>query len=222
MSQRWVTFDCYGTLIDWDRGLAEAMESLWPRANRDELLRVYHAVEPLTQRGRSIPYREVLARTLEAISAIENLPLEASQNLALAESLPHWPAFPETAASLQSIREQGWKIGILSNTDPELLSRSRLQIGVEPNITITAMDAGSYKPALGHWKRFYETTNADPGSHVHVAASLFHDIVPASQLGIQAVWINRLDEQSDLPRAAELPDLTRLPSVLEGLLAEGP
>jgi 2-haloacid dehalogenase len=213
----WATFDCYGTLIDWNGGLAEAMSALWRETNGQHLLRLYHGLEPLIQQGRSIPYRAVLARSLKAVAAIEDLPLEASQQYALADSLPRWPAFPETATALRSLRNRGWKLGILSNTDPDFLASSLLQIGVDVDVTITAADAGSYKPAHGHWHRFYETTSASPSRHFHVAASLFHDIAPARDLGIPAVWINRLNEQSDLPRAAELRNLTDLPQVLEDL-----
>jgi 2-haloacid dehalogenase len=217
MNDPWATFDCYGTLIDWNRGIVEAFERLWPDADSSRLLARYHAVEPLVQEGRALPYREVLARCLRAVAAIEGLPLEPVDDYALAESLPSWPAFPEVPAALRSLRERGWRLGILSNTDPELLAASLLKIGVPVDETITAADAGSYKPARGHWDRFYQRTGANPDRHVHVAVSLFHDIAPAHQLGIPAVWINRLGEQSDLPRAAELPDLSHLPQTLEQL-----
>ena len=87
-----------------------------------------------------------------------------------------------------------------------------------PDLTITEADTGSYKPAHGHWERFLERSGANPYGHVHVAASLFHDIAPAAELGIRAVWINRLGETSDLPRAAELPDLTALPDTLDAVI----
>ena len=84
--------------------------------------------------------------------------------------------------------------------------------------TITVKEAGSYKPAHGHWERFFQRTGADRARYVHVAASLVHDIAPAHKLGLRAVWINRLGERSDLPRAAELPDLSDLPSTLDRLV----
>src|SRR5207248_3647891 len=104
-------------------------------------------------------------------------------------------------------------------TDPDLLAASVKQIGVEIDLRITAAEAHSYKPAHGHWQRFFEATQADRGKHVHVAASLFHDIAPAADLGLKAVWINREGETSSLARAAELPDLTRLPEALDRLVA---
>lgn len=219
---RWATFDCYGTLIDWNRGLSAGLGSVWPEADRTRLtglLDRYHAIEPLVQQGQSLPYREVLARCLRAISAVEGLPLPPDRELALADSLPSWPAFPEVPAALRALRDSGWKLAVLSNTDPDLLAASLGTIGVPVDATVTAADAGSYKPASGHWQRFFEQTGADPARHVHVAASLYHDIAPASALGMRAVWINRLAETSDLPRAAELADLARLPETLDRLLA---
>ena len=106
---------------------------------------------------------------------------------------------------------RGWRLAILSNTDPDLLATSVAAIGVPFDALITAGEAGSYKPAPGHWERFFADTGAARGRHVHVAASLFHDIEPTARMGVTAVWINRLGESSDIPRAGELPDLGGLP-----------
>jgi 2-haloalkanoic acid dehalogenase type II len=214
----WATFDCYGTLIDWNGGVRKILHELWPDADPERLLALHHAVEPLVQEGRSLPYREVMARVLRAVAAVEDLSLRPDQGYALADSLPSWTPFPEVPAALQTLRDRGWKLAILSNTDPDLLQASLRQIGVPVDLAITAAEAGSYKPSPGHWTRFAERTGATADRHIHVAASLFHDIAPAARLGIRAVWINRLGEQSGLPRAAELPDLKRLPETLEGLV----
>jgi len=160
----------------------------------------------------------VLRRALRAVAAIAGLALGEIDSDALGNSLPTWPVFPDVPAALWSLRESGWRLAILSNTDPDLLAASQRQIGVPIDLTITAADAGSYKPAPGHWDRFFERTGADRARHVHVAASLFHDIAPAHHLGLRAIWINRLGERSDLPRAAELPDLSRLPETLARLV----
>jgi len=215
---RWASFDCYGTLVDWEAGIASVLGRLWPDRDLAILLARYHQVEPEVQAGRAIPYREVMARSLEAIADREGLALRPNDEWALAESLPSWPVFPEVPAALSVLKQGGWSLAILSNTDPDLLAASVESIGVRPDLTITATEAGSYKPAKGHWTRFQERTHADRSRHVHVAASLFHDIAPAAALGIPAVWINRMDEESDLPRAAELPDLRELPTVLESLV----
>ena len=120
--------------------------------------------------------------------------------------------------ALRELKRNGWRLGILSNTDPDLLDASIQQFGVPIDLRITAAEAGSYKPAHGHWQRFADVSGADRTRHVHVGASVFHDIAPSDALGITAVWINRLDEQSDLPYAAELPDLSALPTTLEHLI----
>jgi len=218
MAERWATFDCYGTLIDWERGIQGAFLTLWPDADPERLLARYHDVEPRVQEGRGIPYRQVLAEVLRRVAEQEGLPLRPEDEPALAASLPTWPAFPEVPAALAGARARGWKLAILSNTDPDLLAASLEHIGVPVDLQITAAEAGSYKPAPGHWDRFFEQSGADRARHVHVGASLFHDIVPAGEMGLRTVWINRLGEATNLPRDAELTDLTELPETLDGLV----
>lgn len=218
MAERWATFDCYGTLIDWMGGIRATLAELWPEHDADLLLAAYHEIEPEVQRGRAVPYRQVLAESLERVARREGLELEEGDREALAASLPSWPPFPEVPGALAELRRRGFRLAILSNTDPDLLDASLEQIGVPVDLRITAAEAGSYKPASGHWERFFERSGAERERHVHVAASLFHDIEPCARLGLRAVWINRLGEVSDLPRAAELPDLAGLPDVLDPLV----
>jgi 2-haloacid dehalogenase len=218
ITDHWATFDCYGTLVDWESGIAGTLSRLWPDRDRAALLAIYHVAEPKVQANSGAPYREVMARAVRMLADENGLELAPQDQDALASSLPDWPVFPEVPDALEELRRRGWRLAILSNTDPDLLEASIECIGVRPDLAITAADAGSYKPAPGHWERFFERTRADRRRHVHVAASLFHDIAPARQLGIQVVWINRLGEESDLVRAAELPDLSGLPEALERLV----
>jgi 2-haloacid dehalogenase len=218
MTDRWATFDCYGTLIDWEGGFRAAFAELWPDADPHRLLAHYHAVEPRVQADRELPYRDVMARCLAAVAAIDALEVPPGREGALGDSLPTWHAFAEVPASLAELRERGWRVAMLSNTDPDLLATSVTTLGVPFDLLITAAEAGSYKPAPGHWERFFAESGVDRERHVHVGASPFHDIEPAHRLGITAVWINRLGEESDLPRAAELPDLAELPSTLNRLV----
>jgi 2-haloacid dehalogenase len=223
VTQRWATFDCYGTLIDWEGGIRGTFERLWPRADGVALLRAYHRIEPEVQRGRAIPYRQVLAETLIGVAAEAGLPLAGDRRDALAESLPSWQPFPEVPAALAALRSRGWRLGILSNTDPDLLAASVGNIGVPVDVRVTAAEAGSYKPAHGHWRYFFDRTGADRDHHVHVAASLTHDIAPCAELGLTAVWVKRAGDATDrggaadLPRAAELPDLEALADTLDRL-----
>jgi len=203
--ERWASFDCYGTLVDWESGTEETLARLWPNEDSARLLARYHDVEPTVQAGSGMPYREVMARALRAIATEDGLTLDPSDEDALRRALP-------------DIKGRGWGFAILSNTDPDFLAASIRRIGVEPDLAITAAEAGSYKPAPGHWNAFRERSGADPVRHVHVGASLFHDIEPAARLGIPAVWINRLGERSELPRAAELTDLSGLPEAIDRIL----
>ncbi|HEY3105606.1 MAG TPA: HAD family hydrolase [Gaiellaceae bacterium] len=215
---RWATFDCYGTLIDWNGGIRETLVSLWPEADVDALHDRYHEIEPRVQINGSLPYREVMKQALSLLAGDEDLPLRPEDDYALADSLPSWRPFPEVPGALAELRGRGFKLAVLSNTDPDLLEASFERIGVPVDGQVTAAEAGSYKPAPGHWDRFFEEFGAEREHHVHVGASLYHDIEPADKLGLKAVWINRLHETSDLPRAAELKDLSRLPDVLDELV----
>src|SRR5262245_3913988 len=199
-------------------GIGGELGRIWPDEDADLLLSRYHELEPRVEAGRAIPYRQVLAETLALLASEEGLTVPAGEEDALGGSLPSWRPFPEVPGALADLRSRGFRLVPLSNTDPEFLAASLERIGVPVDGQITASDAGSYKPAPGHWERFFERYGADRGSHVHVAASLFHDIAPAERLGLRAVWINRLAETSELPRAAELRDLSRLPDVLDDLV----
>ena len=218
MRDRWATFDCYGTLVDWPGGVRETMLAIWPQADGDALLDSYMRIEPTVQEGRGIPYREVMAETMAAVAAELDLALPHGRAHALAESLPSWRVFPEVPAALMALRASGWKLAILSNTDADLLEASIAAIGVEIDERVVASDIGSYKPAFGHWEAFFRRTGADRTRHTHVAASLFHDIEPCAKLGLPAVWIDRIGETSAVPRSATLPDLTALPDTLERLV----
>jgi 2-haloacid dehalogenase len=218
VTERWASFDCYGTLIDWMGGIRATLRDLFPDRDADELLHRYHEIEPGVQHGRGIAYRQVLTEGLELLASREHLPLREDDRSALADSLPSWPPFHEVTSALTELRERGWRIAILSNTDPDYLEASFDLIGVPTDLRITASEIGSYKPAPRHWEVFLERSGADRSRYVHVAASLFHDIAPCAELGIPAVWVNRQHETSELPRAAELTDLEKLPETLEDLV----
>jgi 2-haloacid dehalogenase len=197
--ERWATFDCYGTLVDWNAGLRGSL-------GRDELVARFHELEPQIQaEDPSRPYREVLRETSRRLG------VEADP----AASLPGWPVFPDVRPSLEEARGRGWRLAILSNTDRDLLEASVAAIGVPFDLTIVASEIGSYKPAPGHWRAFEERVGRLPDAHV--AQSLFHDVAPASELGIPTVWINRLGERPEPLPTRELPDLRGLAAALEEL-----
>jgi 2-haloacid dehalogenase len=197
---RWATFDCYGTLVDWDAGIASVVG--------EEQLARYHELEPQIQAANPVlSYREVMREVLRR--------LEFADADALGRSLPGWPVFPEAPGALESARGRGWKLAILSNTDRDFIEASMARIGVPFELAIVASEIGSYKPAPGHWRAFEERIGRLPD--VHVAASHFHDVVPATTLGIPTIWINRLSETGEPRPTRELPDLERLPDTLDEL-----
>ena len=218
MATRWATFDCYGTLIDWNLGIRRELERLFGVEVAPHLLERYHEIEPEIESEPFHSYREVLTLALERLAQEESIQLPEGEAGALAQSLPDWPPFPEVSAALAELREHGWQLAILSNTDRDLIAASQKQLGVPIDLTIVAEDVESYKPAHAHWERFFEATTADREHHVHVAASLFHDIAPARELGLRSVWINRLGEKPEPKPDRELPDLTQLPETLDELV----
>ena len=216
--ERWATFDCYGTLVDWHGGIRETLSRLWPDADADALLCRYHTIERERQEGRGTPYRQIMAEALAGVAEAEELPLPDRERDALGRALPSWRVFPEVPAALTELRARGWRLAVLSNTDRVFLDASLGSIGVPVDLTVVASEIGSYKPAHGHWTVFFERSRVPRPRHVHVAASLFHDIAPAAELGLTAVWIDRAGETSDLPRAATLQDLSALPDYLGSLV----
>jgi 2-haloacid dehalogenase len=216
---RWASFDCYGTLIDWNSGIERELERLFGPDVAPRLLARYHELEPQVQGEGYRPYKEVLSLTLERLVRDEDLALPEGEEPALARSLPGWEPFSEVPEALSEARNRGWKLAILSNSDRDLIAASIERIGVPFDAVVVAEDVGSYKPAHSHWDRFFAETDPRSERHVHVAASLFHDIAPANELGLQTVWINRLGETPDPPPTRELRDLAALPDTLDQLVA---
>jgi 2-haloacid dehalogenase len=221
MSVRWATFDCYGTLIDWHGGLRAEFERIFGVEAAPRLAERYHEVETEIESEEYRPYMEVLTLGLIRSAEAEGLQIpEGEPPSALARSLPSWEPFPEVRPALEVLRERGWKLAILSNSDRDLIDASRARIGVPFDLTVVAEDTGSYKPNHGHWERFFDESNADRSRHVHVAASMFHDIAPARELGLKSVWINRLGDEATAEPDRELPDLARLPDTLDDLVGD--
>lgn len=198
--ERWASFDCYGTLVDWNAGIVATLGD-------PSLLARYHELEPQVQAedpGRS--YRDVLRETARRVG------VDADP----AASLPDWPVFPEVRGALEEARARGWKLAVLSNTDRDLIDASLRAIGVPFELAIVASEIGSYKPAEPHWRTFAQQVGRLPD--VHVAQSHFHDIVPATRLGIPTIWINRLAETGEPPATRELPTLEGLADGLDDLV----
>ncbi len=174
----------------------------------------YHGLEPQIQReDPSRSYRDVMTLTLARLGA------PAAEEDALARSLPSWEPFPEVPAALEAARSRGWRLAVLSNTDRDFVDASLASIGVPFDLSIVASEIGSYKPAPTHWEEFFARTAAPREGHVHVAASLFHDVAPAAAQGLRTVWINRLGETPEPQPDVELKSLDGLAGALDSLVA---
>jgi 2-haloacid dehalogenase len=214
---RWATFDCYGTLIDWNAGIRAELERVFGGTGTDELaldalLRRYHELEQELEKDGGLSYREVMTEAMRRLGA------PAGEEAGLARALPRWEPFAEVRDALGEARERGWRLAILSNSDRDLIEASKALIGAQFDETVVASEIKSYKPALLHWLEFQARTLVERGRHVHVAASAYHDVAPAMKLRIPTIWINRLEEHPLTTPTRELPELTGLADTLDDVI----
>jgi 2-haloalkanoic acid dehalogenase type II len=194
-----ITFDCYGTLIDWESGIANAFISTAATdgvtLTREAVLRAYADTEHRVQEAGYRPYRDILRDTAVRVAAIVGWPLMAERAGFLAESLPSWQPFADTNAALERLAAVS-RLGILSNIDDDLLDATREHFTVRFDVVVTAQQVRSYKPGHAHFRTARDLIGK--ASWLHAAESNFHDIVPANILGIDNAWINR-QRQDELP-----------------------
>ncbi len=193
---KYLTFDCYGTLIDWHAGIEENLGKALGRVTLprgESLLTPYVRLEA-QQEGTYKKYRQVLSETAKDVATELGKKVSAHAAAKFAASVPLWPAFTDTASSLKVLGRLGYKRYILSNVDTDLLGETIRRNKLEVDGFVTAEEVHSYKPALGHWQRFLKRTPAKKSELLHVAQSLYHDIRPASTLGIKTAWVNRYRE----------------------------
>jgi len=209
-----ITFDCYGTLIDWENGIgnafAKAAATDGRQLDRTQALQAYSAIEPGVEAEPYRPYRDVLTETAQRVAARLRWPISRERARFLADSLPDWPAFADTNQALERLTAAGYGLGILSNIDDDLLARTRRHFTVSFELIVTAQQVSSYKPAPPH---FTEARQRIGGKRwLHAAQSYYHDVIPARALGIPVAWINRKRETaSDAGRVEhEYDTLTEL------------
>lgn len=218
MTVTWVTFDCYGTLIDWERGITDALLPFLPEGtDRAALAEWYISMEAQFEAEGYHLYKDVLDRVGRSVLRSLDAPIPDEQASPLPSSLRDWTPFAEVPSALRALRDRGRRIAILSNVDRDLLDLSLARIGVAPDVAITAEDAGSYKPAPGHWRMFMEQTGASPQDTVHVGASQYHDMRPAAALGFRTVFVNRHGEPLQTSPTRVIRDLATLPDVIDVL-----
>lgn len=219
MTSKWLTFDCYGTLVDWRQGMTAALHSV-AGADAERLLTEYHLHEHVVQeQNPAWTYRAVLAEALRRAAEVCEVSLTADECDVLGRTLPSWPVFPDTNRALRELEARGYRFGVLSNVDRELLEQTLTQFDVRIDVTVTSSDIGSYKPAPGHFETFQAASGAGEHEWIHVACSWFHDVEAADRLGVRSIYINREKtphSDGDLA-AAVLPDLVTLPEVAEAL-----
>jgi len=218
----WLTFDCFGTLVDWRHGIATSAELLFPGQGQ-RVLAAFNRHEAQIQADQpTLRYREVLTEGLRRACAELSLELRADDADILGRTIPYWPVFPEVGDALRRLRGAGWRLALLTNCDNDIIGQTQRRLGSPIAAAVTAEHAKSYKPALGHFRFFEETFEPDRDRWIHVAQSYFHDIRPVSRLGVRGVWINRLGEDHDPSLAAAvLPDLSALPETVDTLREEG-
>ena len=188
---RWLTFDCYGTIADWNACMLGALQPI-AGADAASLLSSYHRAESILEAGPSWRrYREILRDGLGLAARRAGVPLTDAQCGAFAAAWPAMTIFPDVAEALETLASFGWRLAILTNCDDDLFAATAAQLPVPMEIVVTAEQVRSYKPDLAHFRKFAELTGATPANWIHVANSWVHDILPASRMGLRSVWVDR-------------------------------
>jgi 2-haloacid dehalogenase len=194
----YLSFDCYGTLIDWERGILNFFENILSQHNTSpqEVLKSYALFEAEAEHGEYKSYREILKIVFQKFSLKYNFEIEHGQEYSLSESVKVWPAFPDSNKALNKLQEK-YKLVIISNIDDDLFAHSEALLGVKFDYIFTAQQMGSYKPSIHNFKYVKEKLNLTNDNWLHVAQSLYHDHVPASKMNIDSVWIKRQSAAGD-------------------------
>lgn len=190
----WLTFDCYGTLIDWDRGILSTLRPILSAHGRNlsdaGILELFAAIERVEQAGEYRTYRQILEAVMMKMAARLVFHIGSDEVRSLPNALGDWPTFPDTVSALRDLKSR-YKLAVVSNTDDDLFARTATRLEVPFDAVITAQQARSYKPSLNNFRLALERLAVPSEQVLHVAQSLYHDIAPANELGIASVWVNR-------------------------------
>ena len=219
---RWLTFDCFGTLIDWRHGIRTTGELLFPGHGAD-FLDAYIPLEAEVENEASFKrYRAVLAETSRRAAKQLGVDLKADDSTALVDTIPHWPPFGDVGPALLELRKEGWKLALLTNCDRDLIALTQRRLPASFDAVVTAEDVSAYKPNPAHFKLFQSTFGSSAEAWIHVAQSYFHDIKPTHELGITRIWVNRQGEKDDPSIAdAVISGLADLPGAVSRLAKVG-
>jgi len=208
-----LTFDCYGTLIDWETGLGESLAPVFRahdiRVAPEKALELYGEYEAAAEAGEYRDYTTVLKMVLDSIGARLGFTPTPAERDAFSLSVKDWPAFPDSPRALQALKTK-YRLGIISNIDDDLFAFSTQRLQVPFDWIITAKQVQSYKPSLKNFRAAFARIGVPPQKILHVAQSLFHDIAPAQLLGLSTVWVNRRHHKPGFgatPPAHATPDL---------------
>lgn len=209
-----LTFDCYGTLIDWETGIAAGLRRVLERrgiaVGNEELLELYARHEAAVEAGPYAPYREVLARSLRGVCAELRIEPTAAEEAAFGGSVGDWPAFADSSGALTRLASR-YRLAVITNCDDDLFAASNRRLGVTFDWVITAQQVGSYKPSERNFEVAFERIGVPRERILHVAQSLFHDHVPAKRLGLATAWIDR---RHDRPGSGATPPASATPDVV--------
>ena len=223
---RLLSFDCYGTLIDWETGIFSALRPILAAHGKtvadSELLRLYSELESDAQRGDFHSYREVLQSVVRGLGKRLAFNPTDDEIHSLPDSLPNWLPFPDTVAALRTLKAH-YRLAVISNVDDDLFAATARRLEIPFDHVVTAQQAGAYKPSLPMFRLAQQRTAVVPGHWLHVAQSIYHDVIPARSLGITTVWVNRPSPRpgSGAAKAAsarpdlEVPDLKTLAQLTE-------
>jgi len=209
-----LTFDCYGTLINWEAGILSALHRILSAHGKKiddaTLLKLYGDFEQRSEQGTFRLYRDVLESVVRQFAAEFRFTPSAEQVRSLPDSLPTWRPWPDTVDALRQLKSR-FRLAILSNVDDDLFAGTRSQLGVDFDAVITAQQAQAYKPSLKLFELALSRINAPAHRVLHVAQSIYHDVVPAQSLGLATVWVNRPSARPGVgavKAAAAQPDIT--------------
>jgi len=222
VADRWLTFDCFGTLIDWRHGIRTTGELLFP-GHGPAFLDAYIALEAEVENEASFKrYRAVLTETTRRIARRLSLELKQDDATALVSTIPYWPPFSDVGPALSELRRDGWKFALLTNCDRDIIALTQRRLPSSFDAVVTAEDVSAYKPNPAHFRLFQSTFGASADAWIHVAQSYFHDIKPTSELGITRIWVNRQGEKDDPSIAdAVIGGLAGLPQAVAQLSKVG-
>jgi 2-haloacid dehalogenase len=219
-SIRLITFDCYGTLIDWETGMLAAMRPMFSGSGRQisdpQILEQYGEVEMELESGPYLPYRQVLSRAVQEVGSRLSVKITEEEGRTFAESLTRWEPFPDTVAGLQKLAQR-FRLGIISNVDDDLFVVTRKKLQAPFDVVVTAQQVESYKPSLKNFQEALRGSGFRKEEILHAGQSVYHDVIPASSLGIKTVWVNR---PSRRPGAGATKPATAQPTAEVSSLAE--